>query len=187
MGNPGSLFLSCCCITFNARGYPPSDVPKEPALYGWQLAVDDIDALMRGLVGGTPSRVNKDRIDSSVGASVSTQECLVHSMAADQRFDPSHNDQVFRDCILHSVQAAGECINIGVRRCLLLEFIFGKQLSSSATPAAPRWRSVRARRRALLKFPNPPSPSTSTGSSVVSTMRSTTSTNWLHEASFASR
>ncbi|UGX89916.1 alpha/beta hydrolase (plasmid) [Bradyrhizobium barranii subsp. barranii] len=37
------------CITFNARGYPPSDVPEEPALYGWQLAVDDIDALMRGL------------------------------------------------------------------------------------------------------------------------------------------
>ncbi|MCK1732339.1 alpha/beta hydrolase [Bradyrhizobium sp. 142] len=38
------------CITFNARGYPPSDVPEEPALYGWQLAVDDIDVLMRGLV-----------------------------------------------------------------------------------------------------------------------------------------
>ncbi|GLR87735.1 alpha/beta fold hydrolase [Bradyrhizobium iriomotense] len=37
------------CITFNARGYPPSDVPEEPNLYGWQLAVDDIDALMRGL------------------------------------------------------------------------------------------------------------------------------------------
>lgn len=38
------------CITFNARGYPPSDVPEEPAQYGWQLALDDIDALMRGLV-----------------------------------------------------------------------------------------------------------------------------------------
>ena len=37
------------CITFNARGYPPSDVPEGSALYGWQIAVDDIDALMRGL------------------------------------------------------------------------------------------------------------------------------------------
>lgn len=37
------------CIAYNARGYPPSDVPEEAALYGWQLAVDDIAAVMRGL------------------------------------------------------------------------------------------------------------------------------------------
>jgi len=37
------------CITYNARGYPPSDVPEDPASYGWQVAVDDIDAVMRGL------------------------------------------------------------------------------------------------------------------------------------------
>lgn len=38
------------CITFNARGYPPSDVPEDPSLYGWEFAVDDIAAVMRGLV-----------------------------------------------------------------------------------------------------------------------------------------
>jgi pimeloyl-ACP methyl ester carboxylesterase len=37
------------CIAYNARGYPPSDVPQEAALYGWEFAVDDIAAVMRGL------------------------------------------------------------------------------------------------------------------------------------------
>jgi pimeloyl-ACP methyl ester carboxylesterase len=37
------------CIAFNARGYPPSDVPEDAACYGWELAVDDIAAVMRGL------------------------------------------------------------------------------------------------------------------------------------------
>src|SRR5262245_14300234 len=30
------------CIAFNARGYPPSDVPDDPAAYSQQRAVDDI-------------------------------------------------------------------------------------------------------------------------------------------------
>jgi pimeloyl-ACP methyl ester carboxylesterase len=37
------------CITYNARGYPPSDVPVDAAMYGWEFAVDDIAALMRAL------------------------------------------------------------------------------------------------------------------------------------------
>jgi len=37
------------CITFNARGYTPSDVPDDASLYGYQFAVDDIAAVMRGL------------------------------------------------------------------------------------------------------------------------------------------
>ena len=32
------------CITFNARGYPPSDIPQNAASYGWELAIDDIAA-----------------------------------------------------------------------------------------------------------------------------------------------
>src|SRR5512147_429173 len=30
------------CITFNARGYPPSDVPDDPAKYSQARAADDI-------------------------------------------------------------------------------------------------------------------------------------------------
>jgi pimeloyl-ACP methyl ester carboxylesterase len=37
------------CIAYNARGYPPSDVPESPAQYGFELIVEDIAALMRGL------------------------------------------------------------------------------------------------------------------------------------------
>lgn len=37
------------CIAYNARGYLPSDVPADASLYGWELAVDDIAAVMRGL------------------------------------------------------------------------------------------------------------------------------------------
>ena len=37
------------CIAYNARGYLPSDVPEDPSSYSWELAVDDIAALTRGL------------------------------------------------------------------------------------------------------------------------------------------
>ena len=37
------------CIAFNARGYPPSDIPENAVSYGWELAVDDIAAVMQGL------------------------------------------------------------------------------------------------------------------------------------------
>lgn len=36
-------------ITYNARGYPPSDVPTDPELYSQDIAVDDITALLRHL------------------------------------------------------------------------------------------------------------------------------------------
>jgi pimeloyl-ACP methyl ester carboxylesterase len=35
------------CITYNARGYPPSDVPEDAALYGQDIATDDIATVMR--------------------------------------------------------------------------------------------------------------------------------------------
>ncbi len=37
------------CITFNARGYPPSDVPEDDALYGQNHATDDIAAVLKHL------------------------------------------------------------------------------------------------------------------------------------------
>jgi pimeloyl-ACP methyl ester carboxylesterase len=37
------------CVTYNTRGYPPSDAPEEAASYSWQFGVDDIDAVMWGL------------------------------------------------------------------------------------------------------------------------------------------
>ncbi len=37
------------CITYNARGYPPSDVPPEPSRYSQARARDDILAVLDGL------------------------------------------------------------------------------------------------------------------------------------------
>ncbi len=37
------------CITFNARGFPPSDVPEGNAAYGYEHAAADIAAVMRHL------------------------------------------------------------------------------------------------------------------------------------------
>jgi pimeloyl-ACP methyl ester carboxylesterase len=37
------------CIAFNARGYPPSDVPTEPASYSQVRARDDILAILDGI------------------------------------------------------------------------------------------------------------------------------------------
>jgi pimeloyl-ACP methyl ester carboxylesterase len=37
------------CITFNARGYPPSDVPEADTAYGYRQSVADIAAIFRHL------------------------------------------------------------------------------------------------------------------------------------------
>ncbi|MCW5604805.1 MAG: alpha/beta hydrolase, partial [Burkholderiales bacterium] len=37
------------CIAFNARGYPPSDVPKARSRYSQAIATDDIANVMRHL------------------------------------------------------------------------------------------------------------------------------------------
>jgi pimeloyl-ACP methyl ester carboxylesterase len=37
------------CITYNARGYPPSDVPEDRDQYGWEYAVGDLLAVLDGL------------------------------------------------------------------------------------------------------------------------------------------
>jgi pimeloyl-ACP methyl ester carboxylesterase len=41
------------CITYNARGYPPSEVPDDGAAYSQDIATDDIAGVLRGL--GIPS------------------------------------------------------------------------------------------------------------------------------------
>jgi pimeloyl-ACP methyl ester carboxylesterase len=37
------------CVTFSARGYPPSDVPSDPARYGQDIARSDVVAIMDAL------------------------------------------------------------------------------------------------------------------------------------------
>jgi len=42
------------CVAYNARGYPPSDVPSDPDAYSQDIATDDIAAVIRGLDLGKP-------------------------------------------------------------------------------------------------------------------------------------
>ena len=42
------------CITYSARGYPPSDVPADPAAYSQQRAVDDAVSVLDALVRQQP-------------------------------------------------------------------------------------------------------------------------------------
>lgn len=51
------------CITFNARGYPPSAVPNDPAAYSQDRACDDIRDVIQGL-GLGPTHV----VGCSMGA-----------------------------------------------------------------------------------------------------------------------
>ncbi|MBO0848816.1 MAG: alpha/beta fold hydrolase [Pseudonocardia sp.] len=44
------------CVAFAARGFPPSDVPDDPARYGQHRAADDVAAVIDAL-GGGPAHV----------------------------------------------------------------------------------------------------------------------------------
>src|SRR6266850_6389922 len=41
--------LRYLCVTYNARGYPPSDVPKEQSAYSQEIATDDLVSVLRHL------------------------------------------------------------------------------------------------------------------------------------------
>lgn len=55
------------CVAFNARGYPPSEVPESPSRYSHKRAVDDVAVVMRHL------RIRKAHI---VGCSMGSRTTL---------------------------------------------------------------------------------------------------------------
>ena len=65
------------CVAFNARGYPPSDVPEDPEAYSQQIAVDDIARVMRHLGIGTAHIVGL-----SMGGNAALQFGLDHAEMA---------------------------------------------------------------------------------------------------------
>jgi pimeloyl-ACP methyl ester carboxylesterase len=64
------------CITFNARGYPPSDVPSAPHAYSERAAWQDVLAVLEGL---TQQRAHL------VGVSMGAASCLQACFAAPRR------------------------------------------------------------------------------------------------------
>jgi pimeloyl-ACP methyl ester carboxylesterase len=65
------------CIAFNARGYPPSDVPGDVAAYSQNRATDDIAAVINGLKLG-PTHV----VGLSMGAFATLHLGLRHAALA---------------------------------------------------------------------------------------------------------
>ena len=65
------------CIAFNARGYPPSDVPASVSKYSYRTAADDIAGVMRHLGVG-----RAHIIGCSMGAYATLQFGLRHSRRA---------------------------------------------------------------------------------------------------------
>jgi len=62
------------CVAFNARGYPPSDVPDDPEAYSQKIAVEDIVHVMRHL------KIDKAHIVGlSMGANAALQFGLDHA------------------------------------------------------------------------------------------------------------
>ena len=62
------------CVAFNARGYPPSDVPDDPEAYSQMIATDDIAHVMRHL-GIEKAHV----VGLSMGANAALQFGLDHA------------------------------------------------------------------------------------------------------------
>jgi len=69
------------CITMNARGYPPSDVPEDPADYSQEHQADDIAAVLDHLAIG-----QADVVGCSMGSFASLHFALRHGARARSLF-----------------------------------------------------------------------------------------------------
>ena len=67
------------CVAFNARGYPPSEVPASPSKYSHMIAADDIRAVMRhlGIAKSAHRRLLDGRVrDDACSAALPAQRAL---------------------------------------------------------------------------------------------------------------
>ena len=62
------------CLTYNARGYPPSDVPSDPLLYSQALAIGDLRRRARGTIGVDRAHV----VGLSMGGYAALNFALAH-------------------------------------------------------------------------------------------------------------
>ncbi|NIE63084.1 alpha/beta hydrolase [Burkholderia sp. Ax-1719] len=106
------------CITFNARGYPPSDVPTDIEHYGQRHAVDDIANVMRhcnvkkahivGLSMGGYATVN-------FGIAYPEMARSLVIAGAGHGSDPQRRDQFLHD----SAELADRLLSLGMQEGIL--------------------------------------------------------------------
>lgn len=99
------------CIAYNARGYPPSDVPEDPSAYGWERSIDDLAAVMDGL-----SIDHAHVVGLSMGAYAALQFGLryrhrvsaIVAAAAGSGSSPSHRNAWLRETAILARAFAGD-------------------------------------------------------------------------------
>ena len=100
------------CIAFNARGYPPSDVPKGKSAYSQRIAADDIANVMR-YAGLASAHI----IGCSMGGFATVHFGLIYPRMAKSLTvvgvgsgsDPDKSDQFYRD----NAEMASRFIKLG--------------------------------------------------------------------------
>jgi pimeloyl-ACP methyl ester carboxylesterase len=100
------------CIAFNARGYPPSDVPKVKSAYSQRIAADDIANVMR-YAGLASAHI----IGCSMGGFATVHFGLIYprmaksltAVGVGSGSDPDKSDQFYRD----NAEMASRFIKLG--------------------------------------------------------------------------
>lgn len=106
------------CITFNARGYPPSEVPTDVEQYGQAFAVEDIASVMRW--AGVE---NAHVVGVSMGGYATLNFGLTYPekarsltlVGAGHGSDPARRDQFLRD----SAELADRLVNLGMEQGII--------------------------------------------------------------------
>ncbi|HEY5551298.1 MAG TPA: alpha/beta hydrolase [Opitutaceae bacterium] len=157
------------CIAFNARGYPPSDVPASASKYSHVIAADDIANVMRRLGIG-----KAHVIGCSMGAYATLQFGLRHprralsltAIGAGAGSDPGKRRQFLRDraamerrfleqgmkAVARVVQHAPHRIQLAIKDPRGFREFWGHFVEGSALGHALTLRGVQARRPTLYSL-----------------------------------
>lgn len=101
------------CITFNARGYPPSEVPTDVEQYGQGFAVEDIASVMRWAGVETAHIVGVSMggyATLNFGLTYPEKARSLTLVGAGHGSDPARREQFLRD----SAELADRLVNLGM-------------------------------------------------------------------------
>ncbi|PLP96727.1 alpha/beta fold hydrolase [Cupriavidus pauculus] len=103
------------CITFNARGYPPSEVPTDVEQYGQAFAVEDIASVLRWAGVDTAHIVGVSMggyATLNFGLTYPEKARSLTLVGAGHGSDPARRDQFLKD----SADLADRLVNLGMEQ-----------------------------------------------------------------------
>lgn len=157
------------CIAFNARGYPPSEVPESPSRYSHKHAVDDVAAVMRHLKIGKAHIVgcsmgarttldfglNYPRMASSltmigIGSGGDPRDAAAFKRASEARAKQYEEDGLAE--VLKGLRKADNRIQLKRKNPRAFEDFCRRFMNHSAQGSAHITRRVMARRASLFRM-----------------------------------